>query len=155
MRGGLGYTWHDVSSSRTVAFTGFADSLAADYDAAAFQAFGEAACRFDTGLAAFEPFVGLAYVRFHQDGFTETGGAAALSVDASDMDTTFATIGARAERDFALGDATATLSGTLGWQHAFGAITPLAAMAFAGSDSFSVAGTPIARNAAVVEAGLA
>lgn len=154
LRGGLGYTWHDVSSTRTVAFTGFANTLTADYDAATFQAFGEAAYRFETGFAAFEPFAGLSYVGFHQDGFAETGGAAALSVSAADMDTTFTTIGARAERDFALGSTKATLSGTLGWQHAFGDITPLAAMAFSGSDSFSVAGTPIARNTAVVEAGL-
>lgn len=41
----------------------------------------------------------------------------------------------------------------LGWRHAFGDVTPLASLAFAGSDAFTIAGTPIAEDALVVEAG--
>lgn len=40
------------------------------------------------------------------------------------------------------------------WRHAFGDTTPLATHVFAGSDAFTVAGVPIARDAAVIEAGL-
>jgi outer membrane autotransporter protein len=47
-----------------------------------------------------------------------------------------------------------TLRGALAWRHAFGDTTPLATLAFAGGSPFSVAGLPIARNAALVEAGL-
>lgn len=43
----------------------------------------------------------------------------------------------------------------LGWRHAFGDTTPLAALRFAGGGSpFGIGGVPVARNAAVIEAGL-
>ena len=43
---------------------------------------------------------------------------------------------------------------TLAWQYAFGDVTPSAALAFQGTGAaFTVAGVPIARNAALVEAG--
>ena len=42
----------------------------------------------------------------------------------------------------------------LGWRHAFGDTTPISTHAFAGSEVFSIAGIPIARDAAPVEAGL-
>src|SRR5690606_18518301 len=38
--------------------------------------------------------------------------------------------------------------------HAFGDIIPTAALSFAGSDFFAIAGVPIAEDAAVIEAGL-
>jgi outer membrane autotransporter protein len=44
--------------------------------------------------------------------------------------------------------------GTLQWQHAFGDVTPTAALAFQSTGAaFSIAGVPIARDAALVEAG--
>jgi outer membrane autotransporter protein len=42
----------------------------------------------------------------------------------------------------------------IGWRHAFGDATPQAALRFAGGDTFSIAGAPLARDAAVVEAGM-
>ena len=43
---------------------------------------------------------------------------------------------------------------TVQWQHAFGDVTPVAALAFQGTGTaFSVAGIPIARDTALVEAG--
>ena len=43
----------------------------------------------------------------------------------------------------------------VGWRHAFGAAAPLATMRFAsGGNAFAIAGVPIARDAAVIEAGL-
>ncbi len=45
--------------------------------------------------------------------------------------------------------------GTLGWRHAFGDITPVAVLAFqSGGAAFALAGSPIARDALVAEAGL-
>ena len=154
LRTGLAYTWQDVSTSRSVAFTGFADSLSADYSAGTFQAFGELGWRIDTAFAAFEPFANLAYVSLDTDGYGESGGAAALYSDGADMDTTFTTIGLRASKDIVLGTYEATLRGTLGWRHAFGDITPSVSQAFLTSDAFTVTGVPIAQDAAVLEAGL-
>ncbi|MGF7056127.1 outer membrane autotransporter protein [Bosea sp. OAE752] len=42
----------------------------------------------------------------------------------------------------------------MAWRHAFGDVDPKATLAFAGSSTFTVAGLPIARDAAMVEAGL-
>ena len=40
-----------------------------------------------------------------------------------------------------------------GWRHAFGTVTPTSTVAFAGGNSFTVSGAPIARDAMALEAG--
>jgi outer membrane autotransporter protein len=154
LRTGLAYTWQDVESSRSVAFEGFADQLKADYDAGTFQAFGELGCRIETVFASFEPFAGLAYVSLDTNGFGEAGGAAALTASGSGMDTTFSTLGLRLAKEVTIGSLAATLRGTVGWQHAFGDVTPRATQAFLGSVPFTVTGVPLAEDAALIEAGL-
>lgn len=153
LRAGLVHTWNSLDSSRSVSYTGFSDTLDADYDARTFQAFGELGYRIDTEAAAFEPFANLSYVNVHTDGFTERGGAAALTVDGETTSTTFTTLGLRASAPIQLGGATANLKGMLGWRHAFGDVTPEATQIFAGSNPFTVEGVAIARDAALVEAG--
>lgn len=49
---------------------------------------------------------------------------------------------------------TATARGMLGWRHAFGVTTPLSRFMLAGSSPFGIAGVPIAKDAAVFDAGL-
>ncbi|MCK0209457.1 autotransporter domain-containing protein [Starkeya koreensis] len=154
LRTGLAYTWRDVESTRSVAFDGYADRLGADYGAGTFQAFGELGYRVETAFASFEPFAGLAYVSLDTDGFTETGGAATLTTAGTSMDTAFSTLGIRLEREVTLGTVAARLRGALGWQHAFGDITPEATQVFRGSAPFTVSGVPLAEDAALVEAGL-
>jgi fibronectin-binding autotransporter adhesin len=153
LRLGAAHTWHDIETGRSIAFPGFADSAQASYDARTAQAFGELGYRIDSGNFAFEPFANLAYVNVHTSGFTEEGGAAALASASSDTDATFTTLGLRAATDFSLGGVTATARGMVGWRHAFGDVTPLSSFAFAGSDAFTIAGTPIAEDALVLEAG--
>ena len=154
LRAGLAYTWQDVSTSRSVAFSGFADSLSADYHAGLFQAFGELGYRLDTAFAAFEPFANLAYISLDTDGYGEWGGAAALSASGTEMETSFTTLGLRAEKEVLLGAFATTLRGAAGWRHAFGDITPVARQAFLGSAAFDTTGVAIAQDAAVLEAGL-
>ncbi|AZO16519.1 hypothetical protein EJ069_18445 [Mesorhizobium sp. M2A.F.Ca.ET.043.05.1.1] len=48
----------------------------------------------------------------------------------------------------------ATACGFLGWRHAFGDTAPTIGVAFAGQDPFTIAGTPIARDAALIDLGL-
>lgn len=153
-RSGLAYTWHSIATDRAVVFPDFSDVLSSDYDGATFQAFGELGYRLDTASASFEPYANLAYVNFRADGFAETGGAAALSSQGQSSDTTFTTLGLRASTVFTLGSMTATARGGLGWRHAFGDVTPETGLAFAGGSAFAVQGAPIARDAAVIEAGL-
>ncbi|MER9894014.1 autotransporter outer membrane beta-barrel domain-containing protein [Mesorhizobium sp. M0119] len=153
-RTGAAYSWSSLSTKRSVAFNGFADQLTGDYDASTAQVFGEVGYKTDAGRFKFEPFANLAYVSVHTDGFTEKGGGAALTSASSTTDATFTTLGLRASTDVALGGMNATARGMVGWRHAFGDVTPVSTFAFAGGDAFTIAGVPIAQDAALVEAGL-
>lgn len=154
LRGGAAYTWHDIETARSVAFPGFSNSLKGDYGAGTAQVFGEIAYDIKTGSIGLEPFANLAYVNLNTDAFTEKSGAAALSSASTDTDVTFASLGLRASTGFTIGNVEATARGMLGWRHAYGDTTPLSTFAFAGSDPFSIAGIPIAKDAALIEAGL-
>ena len=153
-RAGASYTWHDITTGRSVSFPGFDDGLKAGYDAGAAQVFGELAHGIRAGDARFETFANLAYVNLRTDGFGERGGAAALAGASSKTEATFTTLGLRTSTAFNLGRARLGAKGMLGWRHAFGDGTPLSAFRFGGGEGFSTAGAPIARDAAVVEAGL-
>ncbi len=96
----------------------------------------------------------MSYVHLSTDGYTEQGGAAALTSAGTSTDTTFTTLGVRASSGFMLGHVEATARGMIGWRHAFGNVTPAITQAFANSDPFTVIGTPLDRNSALVEAGL-
>ncbi|MDR7221548.1 autotransporter domain-containing protein [Aminobacter aminovorans] len=155
LRAGASYTRHAIDTSRTVSFPGLTETLKASYDAGTAQAFVETGYKVEMGRVAFEPFAGLAYVSTSTDGFTETGGSAALTSADKSFDSTTTTLGLRAASDVNLGDAKATVRGGLGWRHAFGDVTPASTVAFAaGGDSFTVHGAPIARDALLIEAGL-
>ena len=117
--------------------------------------FGELGYGINASAARFEPFANLAYVSVHTDGFTERGGAAALASQGATTDGTFTTLGLRASTTFVVNGAGLTTKGMLGWRHAFGDVTPLSTMRFAGGgNTLTIAGVPIARDAAVIEAGV-
>ncbi len=102
LRTGVSYSWHDVSTSRSVAFPGFTDSLKADYKAGTTQAFAELGYRIKTERAELEPFASLAHVNVASDGFTERGGAAALASSGNSTGVTFSTLGLRASTNLAM-----------------------------------------------------
>ncbi|AQZ49488.1 autotransporter domain-containing protein [Martelella mediterranea] len=153
-RSGLAYTWHQIDTSRSVYIPGLSNTLDSSYDAGTFQAFGELGYQFDLSDVQLEPFANLAYVNLDSDGYSETGGAAALNGASGSSDTTFTTVGLRVSSDFMLGQTKAKASGMIGWRHAFGDITPSVTQAFAGSTPFTITGVAVAEDAAVVEAGL-
>ncbi|MDR6887750.1 outer membrane autotransporter protein/filamentous hemagglutinin family protein [Variovorax sp. 3319] len=154
LRTGLGYARHDIETQRSIAFTGFADSTRADYHADTVQAFGELGWQLQAGGVDLEPFMGLAHVRLRNGHFAERSGAAALLGQSENSNTTFSTLGLRAGSSFEVGGVQVTARGMLGWQRAFGDVTPTARMAFAAGPAFTAAGVPVARNALVAEAGV-
>lgn len=154
LRAGVINTWHAIDTDRSLGFAGLSDQLSADYDARALQVFGEASYRFDTALATVEPYAGLAHVSLDVDGFSERGGAAALSASDGDLDTTFSTLGLRFSRAVAGPGIDAALTANVGWRHAFGDTDPSARLALAGASDFTVVGAPIAENAALLGAGI-
>ena len=155
VRGGAAYAWHDVSTSRTVAFPGFSQAVTGGYNTGTTQVFGEVGYDLAVGAYAFEPFAGLAYVNVAGASLLEGGGAAALSVSTSGMDTVYSTLGVRMATTLQLWGSTLTPRATIGWQHAFGDTTPGSTMQFTGGTTpFSVSGVPIAEDALLLEAGL-
>lgn len=150
---GAGYSHHDIDTTRAPAFAGFSEQLKASYGASTVQVFGEASRAFDAGAMKIEPFAGLAYVHLSTRGFGEDGGAAALSSGGFRNDATFTTLGARVSRAFTLGGSALEARASLGWRHAF-ADLPAAELSFAGGNSFTVTGVPIARDALALQAGI-
>jgi outer membrane autotransporter protein len=151
LRLGVSQSWNKTDTSRSVGFAGFAGTLAGKYDSSTTQAFGELGHRIDMGPTTLEPFAGLAHVRLRSDAFIEQGGLAALYGYGGHTDATFSTIGVRASVQ---ASESLRLRGTLGWRHAFGDAAPTTTHAFAGSVPFTMAGVPLAKNVAVLEAGV-
>ncbi|MEW6257473.1 MAG: autotransporter-associated beta strand repeat-containing protein [Pseudomonadota bacterium] len=154
VRAGAAFSWHDMTVDRTVAFPGFVDQLGAAPSAQTGQIYGEVALPLAFAQGALEPFATAAYVRGTLDGFTEVGGAAALTAQAQTSDVVFTTLGLRAASALSL-PLPAQVRGLVGWQHAFGDLTPTTQYGFAsGSLPFTVAGVGVPEDAVVLEAGL-
>ncbi|WP_224750090.1 autotransporter domain-containing protein, partial [Halomonas sp. ML-15] len=150
LRLGAAHSWHWIDTERSA----LGQELTGDTRGRTLQGFAELGYAFDTGAASVEPFANAAWVQQRISGFDESGGAAALSVDDATSETSFTTLGVRSSAPLALGDKAVSLNGSLGWRHALGDLEPQSTHAFAGGDPFTVSGTSIDRNAAVVEAGL-
>lgn len=153
IRAGLAYTWHELETSRLVAVGGPAVPLTADYDTNIFQSFAELGYRIHMAPLSMEPFASLAFLRFRNGGFMEQGGDNALTGHVHRSDRTISTLGLRASSGVALGSRAGKLRGSLGWGHLFGDRAPITIHSFSNAENFIVAGAPLARNMAVVEAG--
>jgi outer membrane autotransporter protein len=157
LRGGAAYDWQNIGTARNIGFTGFSDTANSSYDAQTAQAFGEIGYGLTYRTVAAEPFADLAVVHIHTDAFTEAGGAAALTGVSGNYDTTYSTLGIRAASPLSFLPAATgvTVKGSVGWQHAFGTITPTSTLAFVSTPGpFVVAGVPVARDAAALELGV-
>lgn len=154
IRAGAAYTWSDVSASRSVNVANFADHTRSAYSGDTAQAFAELGYQLYVGRVGIEPFGNIAYVNLHTDAFNESGGDAALHGNAESTNNLFSTLGVHGSTDFSIGHADLTATGTLGWQHTYGQVTPTTTLAFNGGQAFSVVGAPIARDAAVAAVGV-
>lgn len=152
---GAGYTWHNVSTTRNVAVAGQAEKLTADYGASTGQVFTELGYALPVAdRAQLEPFAGVAWSDTRTRGFQESGGLAALSGQSSRNSLTTTTLGLRGKTAFTAGKTEGVLRAAAGWRHAFGDVTARSTLAFDGSQPFTVAGAPLARNAAFTELGV-
>lgn len=154
LRAGLIHTWSSIDASRSVSYPGLDERLKADYDARTLQVFGEVGVPPRRRNSCNRTICKLIAIRLRTDSFTETGGISGLSVDSDSTNTTFTTLGLRASAPVDLGSMTARIKGMVGWRHAFNDVTPTSTQAFIGSNSFTVGGVPIAKNTAMLEAGI-
>jgi len=151
---GAAYTWHDIDTNRAIDFPGFSGYPSAGYHADTAQAFGELGYRLQLAGVDLTPFVSLADVNQHVDGFTEQGGPEALLANGANENVVFSTLGIHSAMSFDLAGLPVVAKATLGWRHASGEVTPSTVFNFSGSDAFTIHGLPIARDAALVDAGL-
>ncbi|WP_109126351.1 autotransporter-associated beta strand repeat-containing protein [Dyella sp. C11] len=155
LRGGVAYAWQQVNSHRNLAFGNLTDALSDRYDAHVAQGFVEGGYRFQvTPGQQVEPFLNLAHVQVQTDASREASGIAALTVASQSDAVNIATLGVR--DTWSLGR-TGGLNAHIGigWQQAWGDVTPVSTVRFtSGSDSFDIAGTPVARHAGVIDGGL-
>ena len=147
--GGLA-SWHDIDSSRAITIRRTLQTLTADYDATSWQVFSEAGYRIDRNDTRIEPFANLSFMQLKTDGYSETGGSAALSAASDTESTIYTTLGLRLGRQVT---DTVRIHGMAGWRHVFGDIDPTTTFTLAGSTPFTVAGVPIAEDALVIQAG--
>ncbi|PVY60357.1 outer membrane autotransporter protein [Pusillimonas noertemannii] len=153
---GAAYSHHSIDTRRSVNVGGN-QTLKADYSAHTTQLFTELGYAMPVGeRSVVEPYVGLAWLSQKARGFTEEGGAAALSADSQKDDVTTFTLGLRGKTALNVGSNPAHLFAGLGWRHASGDVDPGRSVSFVqgGGAAFNVAGAPIAKNAAVFDLGV-
>lgn len=155
LQAGVAHAWQQVDSHRFPIVGNFAGATSGSYDASTTQAYVEGSYRFELGgQSSVEPFLNVADVRLHTDGFTERGSDAALVVQDQTTHQVLGTLGLRGSFELSPGGIFAHAS--LGWQHATGDRDSTARERFAagGVDSFTVDGVPVANNAGVATLGL-
>ena len=147
------YNGHAVDTSRTVSFTNCSpERLSARYDARSWQLFAEAGHKVQVGGLMLEPFAGVSHTGLASDGFSESGGDAALTSSSDTDNTTFTTLGLHGA--MMLLD-TVHVRGMAGWRHAFGDTEPSSTATLRGSTTaFTVTGAPTAEDALVAEFGI-
>ena len=155
LRLGSAYIWHDLETGRDVIFPGFSNHLNAEYNARGGQVFGKVGYGLPLDIISVEPFARLAYINMHTKGFQERGGTSSLRSDSNQQDAAYTTLGVNAAKTLSRLERMVTiLRGTIGWRHAFGEMTPVSTLAFAGGSSFATAGVPIVRNGIVLAGGV-
>src|SRR6516162_666804 len=154
-RSGAALAWHTIGTSRSIAFPGFSEQASARYSAISGQVFGEVGYGMSFGSIAVEPFAGLAWVFLNTESFNETGGVGSLGASSTQNDVNYSTLGARWASNYLMSNGMMFMPrASLAWQHAFGTVTPSALLTFQNTGvPFGILGAPIARDAALVEAG--
>ncbi|TDF82603.1 autotransporter domain-containing protein [Pseudomonas sp. H9] len=155
LRLGASQAWSDIDSSRHVQAGSLAEHDKASYDAKTTQVYGELGYAVSAGDFKVEPFVGLAHVKVDSDSFQEHGGSTALQGKGETDELTYSTLGVHASTPLTtVGSMPVALQGTLGWQHAYDDLDPQRQLSFAGSQAFTVKGTPLAQDTAAVQLGV-
>ena len=150
---GASYTRHDVDTTRKVTIGGQKQGLEADYHADSWQALVELGYAVPLGQTLIlEPFANVGVNSIRVDGFTESGGNAALSRSAKTWENASTAMGLRASVPL---HERVSLNAEAGWQHAYGSLTPKGTVKFReGGDSFTIKGNTQSRDAAVIGFGM-
>jgi fibronectin-binding autotransporter adhesin len=155
LNAGLVDAYVTTDAHRNVAIDSFTDALNSHSHANLAQGFVEGSYRFELAQgSSIAPYINLARVRLQQDGYAESGGAAALYEQGGSNALNTGKVGVRGEWMI---DAHAGIAAwaALGYQQAWGDLTPAVTERFvAGGDSFEVNGVPLARRSGFANLGL-
>jgi fibronectin-binding autotransporter adhesin len=159
VNGIAGFGWQTYSSQRVVTL-GTTNVNNGSFDGQSYRLYGETGYTLHPAfmpLTRFTPYLGLGYLHVHTDGFTETGSATALNVQAMDPNSFTTTLGARAAATFQIGGTSFRPELRAAWQHEFldASATMRAAFAAApGAPVFTATGTAFSRESFVGGAGV-
>lgn len=156
LRLGVVHGSHDGSTKRHVAFNGFRDRLKGRYDATTQQVFGQVGYRLDIAQFELEPYAQVGYHRYQRDGYTETGGDAALRYSGQTQQHYSSDLGLRVARPFQF-DQGMHLTPRLevGWKHLYGDVRGSSHQRLVrGSDTYRIEGVALDRDSLLLQAGL-
>lgn len=144
----LTFGWHDYDSTRVISITGAATQVAkASFAGQQYGAKAEFGYPLPFGSAVVTPLASLAYNRLHQDGYTETGAAAALTVAGSDTDSIRSGLGSKVSATVAtLGNWNIKPNARAMWLHEFnGSAQDTTSTYVDGGSSFVTSGMKVAQ----------
>lgn len=153
----LGYARLGFDSERSIAFGGLSRQARAAYDGDRLSGALEASYGIDLGWSKIEPLAGLRYTYLHQDGFSETGaGSIGLTTRSQSAQSLLGSLGLRLAKSFDIGSGRLAVEARGRWQHEFLDDTMVLNASFIGAPTagFPVQGARIARDSAVIGAGL-
>ncbi len=155
LRYGYGHFWYSASTKRAVALPTLANYLKSDYKLYSDQFFIEMELKGLYKNIPIDPIAQLVLIEAGTNGFNERGGVSALRGAANRMKTPVTTLGFRSKSTLYKSEKLGLNgNGMLGWQHAYASTLPTSTMAFATGADFLIRGTPIAKNSALVNAGI-
>lgn len=143
------YADFDVDMDRDIQVGQFAETASSSYGAKAYGAHAEVTL----GTGAVQPFGGINWTRFDRDEFSETGATLGLDGASQKSDWTYSALGVKGFVSLDPTDAV-SLRYSAQWQHALDGTKTEATMAFNGTtEAFTIAGTPLSKDAALVDLG--
>nr|WP_192565073.1 autotransporter domain-containing protein [Pseudomonas gozinkensis] len=156
LRFGAAWSRHEGNTRREVAFGRFHDRLKGNYRASTQQTFIESGYNLGRANVSIEPFAGIGYQRYQRDGYTETGGAAALKVDDQSQGNFNTTVGLRMTNVSTLDNGMRlTPRFSAGWKHVYGeTYTSTSQRLVTGGHDYTVYGAELDRNSLTLDTGL-
>jgi outer membrane autotransporter protein len=152
-------SFNDFSTSRLLTPFGLPGEATSSPSGQSYQGHAEAGYHWVLPAAgtsvSVTPYAALDYVNAHVEGFSETGGFGALSVNSSDNNSFQTTLGVRLTSRIAMASGTLTPELRLGWNHEFldASQKITASLVGVAGSSFTSTGILFGRDAALIGAG--
>ncbi len=158
LNGIAGFGWQTYKTKRVVTLLAPGVNNGS-FDGQSYQLYGESGYALHPAFlpqTRITPYLGFGYLHVHNNAFTETGSASALSVQAMDPNSFTTTLGARADATFQIGATAFRPELRAAWQHEYldQSATLRAAFVVAPGSLFTATGTGFGRESFLGGAGV-